>query len=177
MAYENPPADQDALPPGVLRRAIAASAMGNATEWFDYGVYAFTVSYISASFFPGDTGSATLYALLVFAVSFVVRPLGGLVWGPLGDRLGRRQVLALTILLMAGATFCVGLVPGYDVIGFWAPLLLVLLRMIQGFSTGGSTAARQPSWPNIRPTGSEDSAVVSSNSARSADTRWAPLWF
>jgi MHS family proline/betaine transporter-like MFS transporter len=111
--------------------------MGNATEWFDYGVYAFTVSYISASFFPGDTGSATLYALLVFAVSFVVRPLGGLVWGPLGDRLGRRQVLALTILLMAGATFCVGLVPGYDVIGFWAPLLLVLLRMIQGFSTGG----------------------------------------
>ncbi|MDV7352312.1 MFS transporter [Rhodococcus oxybenzonivorans] len=137
MAYENPPADQDALPPGVLRRAIAASAMGNATEWFDYGVYAFTVSYISASFFPGDTGSATLYALLVFAVSFVVRPLGGLVWGPLGDRLGRRQVLALTILLMAGATFCVGLVPGYDVIGFWAPLLLVLLRMIQGFSTGG----------------------------------------
>ncbi|MCQ4119456.1 MFS transporter [Rhodococcus tibetensis] len=137
MAYENSPADQDALPPGVLRRAIAASAMGNATEWFDYGVYAFTVSYISATFFPGDTGSATLYALLVFAVSFVVRPLGGLVWGPLGDRLGRRQVLALTILLMASATFCVGLVPGYDVIGFWAPLLLVLLRMVQGFSTGG----------------------------------------
>ncbi|AII04318.1 MULTISPECIES: MFS transporter [Rhodococcus] len=137
MASANSSAEQETLPPGVLRRAIAASAMGNATEWFDYGVYAFTVSYISAAFFPGDTGSATLYALLVFAVSFVVRPLGGLVWGPLGDRLGRRQVLALTIILMAGATFCVGLVPGYDVIGFWAPLLLVLLRMIQGFSTGG----------------------------------------
>ncbi|MDF3304781.1 MFS transporter [Rhodococcus koreensis] len=137
MASADASAEQEALPPGVLRRAIAASAMGNATEWFDYGVYAFTVSYISAAFFPGDTGSATLYALLVFAVSFVVRPLGGLVWGPLGDRLGRRQVLALTIILMAGATFCVGLVPSYDVIGFWAPLLLVLLRMIQGFSTGG----------------------------------------
>ncbi|MFC9762988.1 MFS transporter [Rhodococcus jostii] len=137
MASASSSAEQETLPPGVLRRAIAASAMGNATEWFDYGVYAFTVSYISAAFFPGDTGSATLYALLVFAVSFVVRPLGGLVWGPLGDRLGRRQVLALTIVLMAGATFCVGLVPGYDVIGFWAPLLLVLLRMIQGFSTGG----------------------------------------
>ena len=137
MASASSSAEQETLPPGVLRRAIAASAMGNATEWFDYGVYAFTVSYISAAFFPGDTGSATLYALLVFAVSFVVRPLGGLVWGPLGDRLGRRQVLALTIILMAGATFCVGLVPGYDVIGFWAPLLLVLLRMIQGFSTGG----------------------------------------
>ncbi|MFC0447165.1 MFS transporter [Rhodococcus jostii] len=137
MASASPSAEQETLPPGVLRRAIAASAMGNATEWFDYGVYAFTVSYISAAFFPGDTSSATLYALLVFAVSFVVRPLGGLVWGPLGDRLGRRQVLALTIVLMAGATFGVGLVPGYDVIGFWAPLLLVLLRMIQGFSTGG----------------------------------------
>ncbi|MFC9358778.1 MFS transporter [Rhodococcus sp. NPDC057014] len=137
MASASSPDEQETLPPGVLRRAIAASAMGNATEWFDYGVYAFTVSYISAAFFPGDTGSATLYALLVFAVSFVVRPLGGLVWGPLGDRLGRRQVLALTIILMAGATFCVGLVPSYDVIGFWAPLLLVLLRMIQGFSTGG----------------------------------------
>lgn len=137
MASASASDEQETLPPGVLRRAIAASAMGNATEWFDYGVYAFTVSYISAAFFPGDTGSATLYALLVFAVSFVVRPLGGLVWGPLGDRLGRRQVLALTIVLMAGATFCVGLVPSYDVIGFWAPLLLVLLRMIQGFSTGG----------------------------------------
>ena len=137
MASANTSDEQETLPPGVLRRAIAASAMGNATEWFDYGVYAFTVSYISAAFFPGDTGSATLYALLVFAVSFVVRPLGGLVWGPLGDRLGRRQVLALTIILMAGATFCVGLVPSYDAIGFWAPLLLVLLRMIQGFSTGG----------------------------------------
>ncbi|KAF0962435.1 MFS transporter [Rhodococcus sp. T7] len=137
MASANSSDEQETLPPGVLRRAIAASAMGNATEWFDYGVYAFTVSYISAAFFPGDTGSATLYALLVFAVSFVVRPLGGLVWGPLGDRLGRRQVLALTIILMAGATFCVGLVPSYDAIGFWAPLLLVLLRMIQGFSTGG----------------------------------------
>ncbi|MBC2643901.1 MULTISPECIES: MFS transporter [unclassified Rhodococcus (in: high G+C Gram-positive bacteria)] len=137
MASANVSAEQETLPPGVLRRAIAASAMGNATEWFDYGVYAFTVTYISATFFPGDTGSATLYALLVFAVSFVVRPLGGLVWGPLGDRLGRRQVLALTIVMMAGATFCVGLVPGYDVIGVWAPLLLVLLRMIQGFSTGG----------------------------------------
>ncbi|MEN0137991.1 MAG: MFS transporter [Rhodococcus sp. (in: high G+C Gram-positive bacteria)] len=137
MASASSSDEQETLPPGVLRRAIAASAMGNATEWFDYGVYAFTVTYISAAFFPGDTGSATLYALLVFAVSFVVRPLGGLVWGPLGDRLGRRQVLALTIILMAGATFCVGLVPSYDVIGFWAPLLLVLLRMIQGFSTGG----------------------------------------
>jgi MHS family proline/betaine transporter-like MFS transporter len=124
-------------PPGLLRRAIAASAIGNATEWFDYGIYAYGVTYISAALFPGSTEEATLFALATFAVSFLVRPLGGLFWGPLGDRLGRKAVLALTILLMAGATFCVGLVPSYDSIGFWAPAILVALRMIQGFSTGG----------------------------------------
>jgi MFS transporter, MHS family, proline/betaine transporter len=124
-------------PPAVVRKAIAASAIGNATEWFDYGIYAYGVTYISAAIFPGDTGTATLLALMTFAVSFLVRPLGGLVWGPLGDRVGRKRVLALTILMMAGATLCVGLVPSYATIGFWAPVLLVVLRMIQGFSTGG----------------------------------------
>ncbi len=123
--------------PGHLRRAISASAMGNFTEWFDYGVYAYTATYIADSFFPGDLESATLLTLGVFAVSFLVRPLGGLVWGPLGDRLGRRQVLALTIILMGTATVLLGAIPSYASIGFWAPLLLVLLRMIQGFSTGG----------------------------------------
>jgi MFS transporter, MHS family, proline/betaine transporter len=124
-------------PPGVLRRAIAASAIGNATEWFDYGIYAYGVTYISAALFPGNTDEATLFALATFAISFLIRPLGGLFWGPLGDRIGRKAVLALTILLMAGATLCVGLIPSYDSIGFWAPAILVLLRMIQGFSTGG----------------------------------------
>jgi MHS family proline/betaine transporter-like MFS transporter len=131
------PTAENEQPPGVLRKAIAASAIGNATEWFDYGIYAYGVTYISAAIFPGDTQSATLLALMTFAVSFLVRPLGGFVWGPIGDRLGRKQVLAMTILLMAGATFCVGLVPTYASIGLWAPFLLVLLRMIQGFSTGG----------------------------------------
>jgi MFS transporter, MHS family, proline/betaine transporter len=104
-------------PPGVLRKAIAASAIGNATEWFDYGIYAYGVTYISAAIFPGNTESATLLALMTFAVSFLVRPLGGLVWGPLGDRIGRRQVLAITILMMAGATLCVGLVPSSPLLG------------------------------------------------------------
>ncbi|PJK22249.1 MFS transporter [Mycobacterium goodii] len=124
-------------PPEVVKRAVAASAVGNFTEWFDYGIYAYGVSYISAAIFPGDTQSATLLALMTFAVSFLVRPLGGFVWGPLGDRIGRKQVLAITILLMAGATLCVGLVPPYAMIGMWAPILMVLLRMVQGFSTGG----------------------------------------
>jgi len=138
-AQDRPPVTttEKEQPPGVLRKAIAASAIGNATEWFDYGIYAYGVTYISAAIFPGDTESQTLLALMTFAVSFLVRPLGGLVWGPLGDRLGRKHVLAITILMMSGATLLAGLVPSYDSIGLWAPILLVLLRMIQGFSTGG----------------------------------------
>src|SRR5262249_46024319 len=138
MGSERPPAIATAEPsPRVVRKAIAASAIGNATEWFDYGIYAYGVTYISAAIFPGDTGTATLLALMTFAVSFLVRPLGGLVWGPLGDRVGRKRVLALTILMMAGATLCVGLVPTYAAVGLWAPILLVLLRVVQGFLTGG----------------------------------------
>lgn len=124
--------------PRTLRRAIAASAVGNMTEWFDYGVYAYTAVYIGEAFFPSDDKTAsTLGSLLVFAVSFLIRPVGGMVWGPLGDRIGRQKVLAATILLMAGATFCVGLLPGYATLGILAPVGLILLRMIQGFSTGG----------------------------------------
>src|SRR3546814_18987293 len=81
-----------------------------------------------------------MYALPTFAISFLIRPLGGLFWGPLGDRIGRKSVLAFTILLMAGATFCVGLSHTYDSIGFWAPALLIALRVIQGFSTGGESS-------------------------------------
>src|SRR3546814_3146245 len=102
-----PPGGTDTFPPNVLRRAIAASAIGNATEWFDYGIYAYGLTYISAALFPGTTGQATLFALATFAISFLVRPLGGLFWGPLGDRFGRKSVLALTILLMSGATLAV----------------------------------------------------------------------
>ncbi len=121
----------------VLRKAIAASAIGNATEWFDYGIYAFGVGYISAALFPGSASEATLFALGTFAVSFLIRPLGGLVWGPLGDRLGRKWVLAVTIVLISAATFSIGLIPSYDSIGGWAPAILIVLRMVQGFSTGG----------------------------------------
>ncbi|CAB5280511.1 general substrate transporter [Burkholderia multivorans] len=119
------------------RVAIAAAALGNATEWFDYGIYAYGLAYISAALFPGNTASATLFALGTFAISFLIRPLGGLFWGPLGDRLGRKRVLALTVLTMSGATLLVGLLPTYATAGWLAPAALILLRMVQGFSTGG----------------------------------------
>ncbi|KWR70864.1 MFS transporter [Arthrobacter sp. W1] len=118
-----------------VRKATAASAMGNMTEWFDYGVYAVAVTYITAHFFPTEGG--TFMALATFALSFLVRPIGGLVWGPLGDKLGRKKILALTIIMMSLATFLIGVLPTYEAIGVAAPILLVLLRMVQGFSTGG----------------------------------------
>ncbi|MET0871668.1 MAG: MFS transporter, partial [Paeniglutamicibacter terrestris] len=111
-----------------IRNATAASAMGNLTEWFDYGVYAVAVSYIAVHFFPTEGG--TLMALGTFALSFLVRPLGGLVWGPLGDRMGRKHILALTILMMSLATFLIGVMPTFDQVGVLAPVLLVLLRMV-----------------------------------------------
>ncbi|WP_291279533.1 MFS transporter [Galactobacter sp.] len=125
------------VPKSVLHKAIAASAMGNAVEWFDYGVYAIASTYIAHNFFPGDADKATLAVMATFAVSFLVRPLGGMVLGPLGDKVGRKVVLAMTIILMAGSTFCIGILPTHAVIGFWAPTVLILLRMIQGFSAGG----------------------------------------
>ncbi|KND61966.1 Permease of the major facilitator superfamily [Candidatus Burkholderia verschuerenii] len=131
------PGSFDAPARGPLKRAVAASAIGNATEWFDYGIYSYGLTYISAALFPGSTAQATLFALATFAISFLVRPLGGLFWGPLGDRLGRKHVLALTIVIMSLATLAVGLLPSYASIGVWAPVSLVVLRMIQGFSTGG----------------------------------------
>ena len=122
-----------------LRRAIAASAMGNATEWYDFGVYAYVASTMGAVFFPETDNPVVslLTAYGVFAVSFLVRPLGGLVLGPIGDRIGRQRVLVVTILMMAGSTFAIGLLPGYATIGIAAPILLILCRLIQGFSTGG----------------------------------------
>lgn len=118
-----------------IRKATAASAIGNLTEWFDYGVYAVAITYITTHFFPSEGGR--LLALATFAISFLVRPLGGLVWGPLGDKLGRKRVLALTIMIMSVATFLIGALPTFEQIGIFAPILLVLLRMVQGFSTGG----------------------------------------
>ncbi|WP_321800303.1 MFS transporter [Caballeronia sp. J97] len=139
MSYVQPSTTQADQTPAhaPIRRAMAASAIGNATEWFDYGIYSYGLTYISAALFPGSTAQATLFALATFAISFLVRPLGGLFWGPLGDRLGRKHVLALTIIIMSMATLLVGLLPSYASIGFWAPVALVALRMIQGFSTGG----------------------------------------
>ncbi|MBV2354079.1 glycine betaine/L-proline transporter ProP [Streptomyces sp. J2-1] len=121
-----------------VKRAVKAAALGNAMEWFDFGIYSYLAVTIGHVFFPSGNGTVQLLAsFATFAVSFLVRPLGGFVFGPMGDRVGRKAVLALTMILMAIGTFAIGLIPSYATIGFWAPALLILFRLVQGFSTGG----------------------------------------
>ncbi|WP_099022838.1 MFS transporter [Mycolicibacterium palauense] len=121
-----------------LRRVILGASIGNAVEWFDFAIYGFLATFIAAHFFPaGNDTAALLNTFAIFAAAFFVRPLGGFVFGPLGDRIGRQKVLALVILLMSGATLAIGLLPTYSSIGLAAPLLLLLLRCVQGFSAGG----------------------------------------
>ena len=124
-----------------LRRAILGSVVGNIMEWYDVGVYAYVVIFIGPAFLPGASGTAqNLFSLAVFAVTFVARPLGGVILGQLGDRLGRKEVLAFTLMMMAVATFGIGVLPPGAVLGVWAPVLLICLKLIQGFSTGGEYA-------------------------------------
>jgi MHS family proline/betaine transporter-like MFS transporter len=126
------------VPVSLLRRAVAAAAIGNATEWYDYGVFTSGViaTTIGTLFFPAG-GDAVLKSLALVGIGFIFRPFGGMFFGPLGDKIGRQRVLAITILLMSGCTFLVGVLPTYRTAGFAAIVGILLLRLIQGFSTGG----------------------------------------
>ena len=115
-----------------------AGLIGNVLEWFDFAVYGYFASDIGRQFFPQSSPTAQqLLAFAVFALGFCARPVGSLVLGAVGDRIGRRSLLTLSIALMGGATLLIGLLPGYERIGVAAPLLLVFLRVVQGFSLGG----------------------------------------
>ncbi|BDR55382.1 MFS transporter [Bombiscardovia apis] len=124
-----------------LKRAVAGTVVGNFMEWYDVGVYGYLAVTIGTVFLSDASPAIQrLFSLGVFAVTFIARPLGGIVLGQLGDRLGRQSILAFTLLSMSGATLLIGLLPGYETIGFWAPVLLILLKLAQGFSTGGEYA-------------------------------------
>ena len=119
-------------------RAIVATSIGNMLEWYDFTVYALFAGYIAGNFFPGDNPNTQLLkTFLVFGLGFVVRPLGAVLIGNYGDRAGRKAALTLTILLMAVGTGIIALSPTYSAIGIGAPLLLLLGRVLQGFSAGG----------------------------------------
>ena len=124
------------------KKAISAAALGNAIEWFDFGVYGFVAFALGKIFFPDASPSVqTIAALGTFSVPFIFRPLGGLVFGALGDKIGRQRVLAMTIIVMSLSTFGIGLIPSYDSIGIWAPIILLLLK-ITGFFGGRGICRR-----------------------------------
>ncbi|KUJ58636.1 MFS transporter [Streptomyces sp. NRRL F-5122] len=134
-------ADATVTDPALVRRAVKAAALGNAMEWFDFGVYSYIAVTLGKVFFPSGSPTAQLLSTFgAFAAAFLVRPLGGTVFGPLGDRVGRQKVLALTMIMMAAGTFAIGLIPSYATIGVGAPVLLLAARLVQGFSTGGEYA-------------------------------------
>jgi len=122
------------------RRVLAGGSVGQFIEFYDFTLYGLTAVVFSQLFFPGSNPlTAMLATFATFGVAFVVRPLGGLFFGALGDRIGRRRVLTITLIAIGGATALMGLLPTYAQIGAWAPTLLVLCRLIQGFSAGGES--------------------------------------
>jgi metabolite-proton symporter len=125
--------------PSSVRRVVVASLVGTSLEWYDFFIYGTAAALVfNKLFFPSfDPLVGTLLSFATFAVGFVSRPLGGVVFGHYGDRLGRKNVLVVTLLLMGLATFAIGLLPTYATIGVWAPILLVVVRFLQGLGLGG----------------------------------------
>lgn len=121
-----------------IGRVRLAGMAGNALEWYDFAIYGYFAATIGGHFFPDDNPTVSLIASFgVFAIGFVARPVGSILFGSLGDRVGRRRVLIISILVMAGPTTLIGLLPTYAEIGVWAPALLIALRLLQGLSVGG----------------------------------------
>ncbi|HAM26473.1 MAG TPA: MFS transporter [Microbacteriaceae bacterium] len=123
-----------------LKKIVAASMVGTVVEWYEFFLYATAASLVFGKFFFPNAGSeldGIIAAFLTYAVGFIARPLGGIVFGHIGDRLGRKHTLQVTIILVGVATFLMGCLPGFNNIGYWAPALLVILRFVQGFAVGG----------------------------------------
>ena len=133
FAYASAPNDRS------IWKVIAASSVGTLIEWYDFYIFGMLAKTISVlNFFPKDNATAALLSTLaIFAAGFIVRPFGALVFGRLGDLIGRKYTFLLTLVLMGGSTFLIGFVPGYKTIGIAAPLLVLLLRLVQGLALGG----------------------------------------
>src|SRR5687768_10844246 len=124
--------------PAKIWSVIGAAAAGTVIEWYDFYIFGSLATILSGHFFPkGDPTAAFLSTLATFATGFVVRPFGALFFGRIGDLLGRKVAFLMTLLLMGGGTAAIGLVPSYESIGVAAPILLLLLRLLQGLALGG----------------------------------------
>jgi MFS family permease len=120
-------------------KTFLVSGIGTALEYYDFLIYGLAAGLVfNVAFFPGESPAiGTLYAFAAFGTGFLARPLGGIIIGHFGDRIGRRPMLVLTLLTMGASTLAIGFLPTFETIGFWAPVLLVLLRLVQGFAAGG----------------------------------------
>lgn len=151
-----------------LKKASTACFIGNFVEWFDYGVYGYFAVIIGAAFFPDANATVQLLSTYaIFALSYIIRPIGGIFWGAVGDRYGRRAALSWSILTMSAATFCIALIPSYATIGVLAPLLLLVLHVIQGFSASGEYAGASAFLAEYAPTGKRGfyTAIVPASTA------------
>jgi metabolite-proton symporter len=131
-----------AVPPASrtsIVKVVGASLVGTTVEWYDFFLYGSAAALVfNKLFFPEfDPLVGTLLAFATYAVGFAARPIGGVIFGHFGDKIGRKQMLVITLMLMGGATFLIGLLPTYATIGIWAPILLIVLRLVQGFALGG----------------------------------------
>jgi len=126
------------ISPQGIRKVIFASSVGTLIEWYDFYIFGSLATVIANQFFPKTNPTAALLSTLAtFAAGFIVRPFGALVFGRLGDLIGRKYTFLLTLIIMGGSTFAIGLIPGYERIGFAAPILVLLLRLLQGLALGG----------------------------------------
>lgn len=126
-----------AVPSPARRKSVVAASIGNFIDFFEFGLYGIFAAQIALNFFPAEGGSSLVLTFAAFGVSFLLRPLGAVVFGHFGDRMGRRGTLAVSILGISVATFVIGALPATDTIGIAAPILLVIARVVQGFCTGG----------------------------------------
>ncbi|MGO3049270.1 MFS transporter [Staphylococcus casei] len=124
------------------KKSVFATGIGNAMEWFDFALYSYLAVIISKNFFSqvDNDELKLIFTFATFAIAFLLRPVGGIVFGKIGDKYGRKIVLTTTIMLMAFSTFLIGILPTYDQIGIWAPIILLIARILQGFSVGGEYA-------------------------------------
>lgn len=137
-----------------LWRAVAASVVGNVLEWFDFAVYGYMAPFIGPHFFPSSDPVATnLATFTVFAIGYFARPVGALVLGRFGDRVGRRSLLVLSVAILGLSSCAIGLLPTYARLGIFAPVLLVLLRLAQGFSVGGEYTGSMTYSAEVAPAG------------------------
>jgi MFS family permease len=119
-------------------KVIGASSLGTLIEWYDFYIFGSLATVLAGQFFPKTNPTAALLSTLAtFAAGFLVRPFGAIVFGRLGDIIGRKHTFLLTLIIMGGATFAIGLIPSFESIGFLAPLLVLLLRLLQGLALGG----------------------------------------